>query len=117
MRSFLLSILDSMESRRSPSCSRDISSEKMTTRPFFLIATFWAMLSAKAVFPMDGRAATMIRSDFCSPVVMRSRSEKPVDRPGMAPPLFSASWMLSMFLLSTSRSVTYWLLCLFPATS
>ena len=40
-----------------------ISSEKNATGTFFSIAAYCAMLSTSAVFPIDGRAATMTRSD------------------------------------------------------
>ena len=43
---------------------------------------YWAMLRQKDVLPMAGRAATMIRSPFWSPLVISSRSTKPVGRPG-----------------------------------
>ena len=74
--SFLLSTRESMEMRRLPSASLGISSEKMTTRLSSFMATFWAMFSAKAVFPMDGRAAMMMRSDLCRPFIRLSRSWK-----------------------------------------
>ena len=35
------------------------------------------MLTANAVLPMEGRAATMTRSEACQPVVMRSKSVNP----------------------------------------
>jgi hypothetical protein len=44
-------------------------------------ATFSAMFSAKAVFPMEGRPATMIRSPGWKPEVFWSRSMKPVGTP------------------------------------
>ena len=39
------------------------------------------MLSTNAVFPIDGRAATMIRSDGWKPDVSSSRSVKPLATP------------------------------------
>ena len=45
------------------------------------------MFTAKAVFPIDGRAATMIRSDGCRPAVSSSRSVKPVADPVTEPAL------------------------------
>ncbi len=51
------------------------------TGSFASRATFSAMLSEKAVLPMDGRPATMIRSPGCSPEVLASRSVKPVGTP------------------------------------
>jgi hypothetical protein len=40
----------------------------------WLMAAFSAMLMARAVFPMEGRAAMMINSPFCRPLVMLSKS-------------------------------------------
>ena len=39
------------------------------------------MFRQSEVFPIAGRAATMIRSPFCSPLVFSSRSTKPVGSP------------------------------------
>ena len=39
------------------------------------------MLSTRLVFPIDGRAAMMIRSPPCRPRVISSRSSKPVGTP------------------------------------
>ena len=53
--------------------SFDISREKMaTTLPSFT-AAFSAMLMAQAVLPMLGRAAMMIRSEACRPLVILSK--------------------------------------------
>ena len=38
----------------------------------------------KLVFPIAGRAATMMRSDFCSPEVSSSNSTNPVGMPVMS---------------------------------
>ena len=40
-----------------------------------------ARFIAKLVLPMDGRPATMTRSEACSPEVRPSRSVKPVETP------------------------------------
>ena len=48
-----------------------------------LVATCWAMFSASAVLPMDGRAARMISSPSCSPPVISSNLSKPVLMPLM----------------------------------
>ena len=44
-----------------------------TVAPWFT-AAFCAMLMASAVLPMEGRAAMMMSSPFCRPLVMRSNS-------------------------------------------
>ena len=71
----------SAHSRRSTSCSFDISSEKRPTVSPTRSATCCAMLRQNEVLPIAGRAATMIRSPFCSPLVISSMSTKPVARP------------------------------------
>ena len=60
----------------------DISRQKTPTGSFVLIATCSAMLSTRLVFPIEGRPAMTIRSDFWKPEVMRSRSTKPVGDAG-----------------------------------
>ena len=40
-----------------------------------------AMFIAKLVFPIDGRPAMTIKSDFCNPEVKLSRSLNPVEMP------------------------------------
>ena len=52
----------------------DISREKIATTDLFLMAAFCAMLIAHAVLPIDGRAAMMINSPFCRPLVILSNS-------------------------------------------
>ena len=69
MRSFLLSMSASLESIRVASCSRDISSWKMTTVFPLRLAAFTAMFRAMAVLPMPGRAASRIRSLLLSPPI------------------------------------------------
>ena len=53
--------------------------------------------SAKAVFPMEGLPAIMIRSDFWNPCVSESRSKKPEGMPANCP---------SFDLFSRSRNVS-----------
>ena len=57
---------------RCTSASLDISSEKMATPVPASIEACAAMLRQKAVFPMDGRAATMTSSDAWNPDVSSS---------------------------------------------
>ncbi len=45
-------------------CTFDISRENMATGILDLIATFCAIFKANAVFPIEGRAARIIKSDF-----------------------------------------------------
>ena len=49
-----------------------ISRLKTATTALFCVAAFCAMLMPSAVLPIEGRAAMMIRSPFCSPLVMSS---------------------------------------------
>ena len=61
-------------SGRKPVAAPKLSDQNTaTTMPSFT-AAFCAMLIAHAVLPIEGRAAMMIRSDGCSPLVMRSNS-------------------------------------------
>lgn len=57
---------------RCASCSLLISREKTATVRPPLVATFSAMLSAREVLPMPGRAAIRMRSVLLSPVITRS---------------------------------------------
>ncbi len=82
------SIEASDESMRMISERVVISSENTATRLAWSTAALRAMFSAKAVFPMLGRAAMMISSPGCSPPVISSRSPKPVGRPESAPARF-----------------------------
>ena len=63
---------DSVVMRRLPSWSADISRENTATGMLWSTAALRAMFRAKAVLPTDGRAARMMRSDFCQPWVTRS---------------------------------------------
>ena len=64
------STLDSRANRRFTSCSLLISRLKMATDRSFRKAIYWAIFSTNAVFPMDGLAATRIRSEGCRPEVL-----------------------------------------------
>ncbi len=75
------SILASLLSIRNDSCSLDISRENMATAELLSTAAFFAILSAKAVFPIPGRPARIIRSDFCKPAVNSSSLVNPVATP------------------------------------
>ncbi len=72
LRSREESMRASEHSRRSESCSLDISSEKTATGTPASTAALRAMFRASAVLPMLGRAAKMMRSEFCSPEVRLS---------------------------------------------
>src|SRR5208282_1885110 len=56
-------------SMRWTNCSLDISREKIATGTLCPRQAFSAMDTAKALFPIDGRPAMMIKSDFCKPEV------------------------------------------------
>ncbi|CSI84408.1 Uncharacterised protein [Vibrio cholerae] len=62
-------------------CSAGISSEKISTGLSCSIAAFSHRFIAKVVLPIEGRAATMIRSEPCKPAVFLFRSVKPVFTP------------------------------------
>ena len=82
--SFWLSTKLSPARRRMASCSRDISREKKATVWRYFLATFRAMFRANDVLPIAGRAAIRSRSDRLRPLIFRSRSTRPVERPGMS---------------------------------
>ncbi len=83
----------SAQSRRSASCSFDISSEKKPTVSPTRSATCWATLRQKEVLPIAGRAATITRSPFCRPLVISSMSTNPVARP-VTTSLLWESWSI-----------------------
>ena len=103
------STLASMARSLIPSCSLLISSENMTTLLCCFMAAFCAMLSIRADFPMDGRAARMTRSEFWKPDVILSRAVKPEGSPGSFPPFFSISRMDLMSVSRTSCILSNWL--------
>ena len=80
-RSRCASMRASAVSMRRNSCSFDISRLNTPTVMSVLVPTCCAMFSTRLVFPIDGRAAMMIRSDGCRPDVISSRSVKPVGTP------------------------------------
>ena len=88
---FCDSTVASVHSMRMTSCRADISRLKMTTVRPSCSAACCAMLSANAVLPMAGRAATMMRSLFWKPPVMRLRSMNPVSTPVSLPRRFISS--------------------------
>ena len=77
----LWSTLPTEHSRRWAISALDISSENSATGFCNVTATCSAMLSARLVLPIEGRAARITRFDFCRPEVWRSSSPKPVGRP------------------------------------
>ena len=85
-RNLLDSTLASVERTRAASCSFDISNEKKIT---FLpvIETLRAILSAKLVLPIAGRAPIRRRSERLRPDVISSILEKP-----MGMPLYSSAF-------------------------
>ena len=58
--------------------------DKIAMGIFPVILAFLEIHKAKEVLPMPGLAASTIRSEFCSPEVILSRSTKPVDTPVIA---------------------------------
>ena len=70
---------------RNTSDSEVISRLNTPTGNLCSIATCSAMFIAREVLPMDGRAAMTIISPPCSPLVILSRSEKPVPTPVSSP--------------------------------
>ena len=74
-----------IDSKRSTSCSLLISSEKTPTDFPSRTAAYSAMLSASDVLPTEGRAASTIKSEACSPCVLLSMSVKPVRSPMSCP--------------------------------
>ncbi len=96
LRTLLLSTPDREHSIRWASCCLDISRLKIATGTFFIIAMCSAMLTANAVLPIDGRAAMMIISPACRPLVISSSSKNP------------DSWPVTIFpsMLSSRSSVS-----------
>ncbi|MNY29750.1 hypothetical protein D3C86_1638100 [compost metagenome] len=67
---------------------------------------FSTRFMAKVVLPIDGRPATMIRSPGCRPLVLSSRSAKPVEIPVIASWVLNRVSMRSMALVSSSLRPT-----------
>ncbi len=66
---------------------------------------FATILKAKAVFPTEGRAASIIRSPFCNPFVTESNILKPVGKPRNIP-LFLQS--ISILSISSLVALDIW---------
>ena len=81
------------------SCMADISKEKKATGILLLIAIFLAIVRVKAVFPIAGRAATMIRSVGCQPAVISSTLVNP-----QGTPLNSSFFLCNSFIFSRAFS-------------
>ena len=79
---------------------------KIATGFSCLIAAFSAMFIASVVLPMDGRPATIIKSESCSPAVFSSKSLKPVGIPVMSPSCLANSPSFSMASLIATWMVT-----------
>ena len=101
---FCDSTVASVQSIRCTSCDALISRLKITTVRSSWSAAYCAMFSAKAVLPMAGRAAMMMRSLFWKPFVMRFSSVKPVDTPVIVP-LRSMSSLISLKASGTTCSM------------
>ena len=84
-RTDCMSTCASPQSMRLASCSRGISREKKATVLRATMAACCAMLSMKAVLPIEGRAPTRMNSPPWKPVVNRSSSAKPEGTPWMRP--------------------------------
>ena len=85
MRNLSELISVSAEIKRCTNCTADISSENTATGTLYSTVMFRAIVKTNAVFPIPGRAARTIMSDFWKPPVMRSRSTNPVETP-LTPP-------------------------------
>ena len=79
----------------------DISREKTATAWLKSIAIFLAIEITKAVFPIPGRAAIIIKSDGCQPEVIASSFVKPVAKP-LIPSLLEISWIFDKACLTKS---------------
>ena len=62
-------------------CSAGISKLKTNTGLSLAMAAFSQRFIANVVLPIEGRAATMMRSEGCNPAVFLSKSTKPVVTP------------------------------------
>ena len=95
-------LIDACEAmKRCASSDSDISSENSATAFSAPSAAFSAKLAISADFPIDGRAARMIRLPGWKPPVMLSRSSKPAAVPVIALPSLESC---SSFVISTSRT-------------
>ncbi len=87
---------------RMNSCSFDISRLNTPTVSPVFVPTCCAMFMTRLVLPIEGRPATRIRSEFCRPDVISSRSAKPVGTP-VTRPLCCCSFSIVEKLLLTSE--------------
>ena len=88
------------------SCSRDISRLKKPMVISVFTPRCWAMFNTKAVFPIEGRAAMITRSDGWNPDVRASMSTNPLGTP-VTSPLCSCSFsMVAKLPCTRSRSGT-----------
>ena len=106
MRRWCPSICASDDSMRRKSCSRDISRLNTPTVNPVWVPTCCAMFSASDVFPIDGRAAMMMRSPRWNPDVRLSRSLNPVGTPVISFFSSCAFWMASTLSCASSSSDT-----------
>ena len=83
---------------------RLISKENMATVALAFKAALVEMLTIRAVFPMEGRAARRTKSAFCMPEVFRSKSIKPVVSP-VRPPLFSERFCITSKVVTMTFSM------------
>ena len=81
MRTLCESTRASAQSSRCTSCSFDISRLSTSTRLWSTTPAYLAMLSAKAVFPIEGRPAMMMKSLDWKPEVISSSLPNPVASP------------------------------------
>ncbi len=117
MRSLSPEIRARQAMKRWASSTSDISSEKKATGLLRLTATFSAMLATRALLPIAGRAATMIRLPGWKPPVIASMSRKPDGVPviSISPVESFSSRSTSSWRISESRRKS--LACSLWATS
>ena len=94
----------SATTRRIMSWCAGISSEKKATACSWSTDMLRAMVSVKAVLPIEGRAAMMIRSDGCQPIVTRSSAMKPDGTPLKALLFLAFSSICASVRASTSAA-------------
>ena len=109
--------------RRFTSWTLLISSEKIATGMLRSTAMFFAIESTKAVLPMAGRAAMMMRSGVCQPEVILSRAWNPEGIPDIEPSFLEAFSMrvnassMTGSICVTSRFWLRWLISKIPASA
>ena len=91
---------------RRKSCSFDISRLKTPTVMPACTPTCCATFITKLVLPIEGRAATITRSDRWRPEVISSRSVKPVGTPVTSPLCSCSCSMVAKLDWTRSRSGT-----------